>query len=206
MAGRGGEARSEEMLEFRSEGFKIEGAFERGAGNRGVVICHPHPLHGGDMDNGVVGTIRRAYRRKGFSTLRFNFRGVGRSEGQYDSGRGERFDVKAALAFMAERGITEIDLAGYSFGAWVNAGIESGFGRSVMVSPPLAFIDFGAPMPMPDLHLVVTGSLDEIAPAEMIRRNLPSWNPQAAFEVIESADHFYSGLSLKLEEAIATHI
>jgi hypothetical protein len=196
----------EEAIEFRSEGLRIEGALERGEGNKGVVISHPHPLHGGDMDNSVVLAIRRAYRRRGFSTLRYNFRGVGRSEGRFENGRGEKRDVQAALSFLAEVGATELDLAGYSFGAWVNAGITAGFGRAVMVSPPLAFIDFGEPAPLPGLHLVVTGRLDQIAPVDLIAARLPAWNPQAAFEVIDAADHFFSGLTRRLEEVIAARI
>jgi hypothetical protein len=196
----------EEFIEFRSDGLRIEAALEKKDGTQGVVISHPHPLHGGAMDNAVVGAIRRAYLRRGFSTLRFNFRGVGRSEGEFDNGRGERLDVRAALACLSSQGITQIDLAGYSFGAWVNAGVAAGFDRGLMISPPVAFIDFGPPAPLRGLHLIVTGSLDQIAPAAMITAQLPAWGPQAAFEVIDAADHFYTGLTRKLEEVIAAHI
>ena len=117
------------------------------------------------MDNPVVLAVRKAYACKGFSTLRFNFRGVGASNGRHDRGIGEREDVRAANAFLADLGMQEIDLAGYSFGAWVNAGVGEGFQRMLMVSPPVAFIDFGPPAPMPNLGLIVTGELRRDRPA-----------------------------------------
>ena len=196
----------EETLFFASENLRLEGMLGRGSGTKGVVISHPHPLYGGDMDNPVVLAMRDAYRRKGFSTLRFNFRGTGGSAGRHDKGIGERRDVHAARACLAGMGMTDVDIAGYSFGAWVNAGVSENFQRMVMVSPPLAFIDFGPPAPIPNLHLIVTGERDEIAPPAMIDRARARWNPSAAFEVIPGADHFYSGLLKTLEDEIAAHI
>lgn len=191
---------------FRSGKLNIEGMLSTAPGSRGVVIAHPHPLYGGDMDNPVVIAVRRAYRRRGYSTLRFNFRGVGESEGRYDNGSGERRDVAAALAFLAGRGATAIDLAGYSFGAWVNAGLSAGFRRLVMVSPPVAFMSFDPPAPIPALHLIVTGGRDDIAPARTIATYKDQWNPAAAFEVLPDADHFYTGFIEALEDKISAHI
>lgn len=196
----------ESRVELLSEGLRLEAVFEEGEGGRGVVISHPHPQYGGDMDNAVVIAVRRAFRRKGYATLRFNFRGVGGSAGRYDAGRGEREDVRAALAFLAARTGTDPDLAGYSFGAWVNAGIASGCRRQVMVSPPVAFMDFGAPARIETLALVATGSLDPIAPADRIAALLPAWNPQAVLAVVDGADHFYSGRLRRLEEAVAERL
>jgi hypothetical protein len=197
---------TETISSFESENLRLEGMLERVSGTKGVVITHPHPLYGGDMDNPVVLAMRNAYRRKGFSTLRFNFRGVGGSGGRHDKGIGERRDVLAARAWLAGLGMADIDLAGYSFGAWVNAGVSDGFQRMVVVSPPLAFIDFGPPAPIPNLDLIVTGSRDEIAPPAMIDRVRARWNPAAAFEVIPGADHFYTGLLKTLEDTITAHI
>ncbi len=179
---------------------------ERVSGTRGVVVTHPHPLYGGDMDNPVVLAVCHAYRRKGFSTLRFNFRGVGGSEGQHEQGGGEREDVRAAGSAMADLGLTEIDLAGYSFGTWVNAGAGAGFNRLVMVSPPLAVIDFDPLAPLPNLHLIITGGHDDIAPPELIERARCTWNPAAAFKVIPGADHFFSGYIVTLEDTLAANI
>jgi alpha/beta superfamily hydrolase len=196
----------EEQVFFGSGKLRMEGRFEQGSGAQGVVICHPHPLYGGDMDNKVVIALRRAYRRRGFSTLRFNFRGVGESEGRFDNGVGERQDVGAALSWLSGLGMKAIDLVGYSFGAWVNAGIISGFQRMVMVSPPVAFINFDPPASIPSLRLIITGGRDDIAPAGVITTYHRRWNPSAAFEVLPGADHFYSGFLKTLEDTIAAHI
>jgi hypothetical protein len=196
----------EEVIYFTSGGLRLAGALERTTGSRGVIIAHPHPLYGGDMDNPVVLAIRQAYLHRGFSTLRFNFRGVGASEGRFDNGVGERADVQAALTWAAGLGITDIDLAGYSFGAWVNAGITANCQRMVMVSPPVAFMSFDPPAAIERLGLIVTGSRDEIAPPAMIAGYRSAWNPAAALEVIPEADHFYTGSLKTLEDKIAAHI
>ncbi|RLJ02607.1 MAG: alpha/beta hydrolase, partial [Candidatus Aenigmatarchaeota archaeon] len=111
----------EEKVFFQAGDVKIEGMLYNAPGEKGAVVTHPHPLYGGDMHNNVVETVVQAYREKGYATLRFNFRGVGRSTGSYDEGIGEQEDVRAALAYLTGTGKTSIDLAGYSFGAWVNA-------------------------------------------------------------------------------------
>jgi len=89
----------EERVFFKSNGLKIEGLISESETLNGVVVTHPHPLYGGDMNNNVVESVVRAYGKKGYTTLRFNFRGVGRSEGGYDEGTGEQGDVRAAVAF-----------------------------------------------------------------------------------------------------------
>ena len=102
------------------------------------------------------------------------------------------------------KGMRSVDLAGYSFGAWVNAltgGDFSPVGRMIMVSPPVAFIDFSSVGRLEALHLVVTGEDDDIAPVEEVRTAVQVWNPEARFEPVEGADHFYSGC-LDLLEAI----
>jgi len=196
----------EERVVFTSGRLRIEGMLASTASARGAVISHPHPLYGGDMHNPVVIAVQRAYLRQGFNTLRFNFRGVGRSEGQYDDGPGERRDANAAMAFLAGRGMTAIDLAGYSFGAWVNAGLDAGIRRMVMVSPPVALMSFDPPAPIPALGLIVTGGRDDIAPARTITAYKGRWNPAAAFEVLPDADHFYTGCLKTLEDTIAAHL
>ncbi len=111
----------EEHIFFYSGGLKLEGLLDAHAGQKAVVVTHPHPLYGGSMHSNVVEAVLRAYAGKGYTTLRFNFRGAGASEGVHEKGIGEQEDVGAALAFLREKGKSAIDLAGYSFGAWVNA-------------------------------------------------------------------------------------
>ncbi len=167
-----------------------------------MVVTHPHPLYGGDMYNLVVETIVHIYNIKGYSTLKFNFRGVGRSQGKYDNGDGEQKDVLAALSFLGDTGMEQIDLAGYSFGAWVNAHAvqeDVSVKNMVMVSPPVGFMDFQSIGPMDCLKLVVIGSRDDIAPWDAVKKMRSVWNPNARFEVIDGADHFYGGFLDQLE-------
>ena len=112
---------AEERIFIQSDGLKIEALIDESPGQAAVVVTHPHPLYGGDMYNNVVQSIISAYKQTGFTTLRFNFRGVGRSEGKHGQGIGEQEDIRSALAFLSEMGKASIDLAGYSFGSWVNA-------------------------------------------------------------------------------------
>lgn len=196
----------EERVSFDADGLALEALLDKQSGGRGVVITHPHPLYGGDMHNPVVAAVRRAYAGRSFTTLRFNFRGTGASAGRHDDGRGERHDVAAALAFLAAQGMSAVDLAGYSFGARVNAGLDGGFARMLMVSPPVAFMDFAGVGPIPGLFLIVTGSDDEIAPPQMVARLKPGWNPSAPLEVIDGADHFFTRRLAALESVIASHL
>jgi hypothetical protein len=184
----------EEKIHFESDTILLEGLLARRIGGRGVVITHPHPRYGGDMYNLVVETIMNTYAQFGHTTLRFNFRGNGGSRGAFDNGPGERRDVASALSFLRSRGIDRIDLAGYSFGAWVNAGLTGDplYDRMLMVSPPTAFMDFDPLVTIPRLALVVTGNRDDIAPPNSVNHCLRTWNPSAQFEIIPGADHFYS--------------
>lgn len=192
----------EQTVIFESEGLELEALLSKESGGRAVVVTHSHPLYGGEMHNPVVEIIARAYQKIGYATLRFNFRGVGGSRGSYDDGKGEGQDVLAALAYLSDMGFINIDLAGYSFGAWVNAHVNLSaavYERMVMVSPPVAFMDFSKVSTLPQLTLVVAGGRDDICPPDMIRQSLPGWNPSARFEIIPETDHFYSGALDALE-------
>ncbi|MBE0664622.1 MAG: alpha/beta hydrolase [Candidatus Aminicenantes bacterium] len=196
----------EQTVFFKSEGLELEALLSRESGDRAVVVTHPHPLYGGEMQNPVVETTARAYQKIGYATLRFNFRGVGSSRGSYDDGKGEGQDVLAAMSYLSDMGFKKIDLAGYSFGAWVNAHTDPGdacYERMVMVSPPVAFMDFSKVSTLPRLALVVAGGRDDIGPPDMIRQSLPGWNPMARFEIIPETDHFYSGAIDALEGVLS---
>jgi len=127
----------------------------------------------------------------------------------YDNGSGEQEDVHAALATLTKIGIKKIDLAGYSFGAWGNAlaiSKNNFVENMVMVSPPVGFVDFSPVNSIPCLKLVVTGSIDDIAPADHIKKMCPAWNRKAHLETIKGADHFYSGCLNELESVLSSHI
>ena len=199
----------EEKISFLSDGYEIEGRFEKSSLQKGVVITHPHPLYGGDMHNNVVAAIARLYCQKGYTTLRFNFRGVGNSQGSHDNGLGEQEDVRAAVAYLAGLSIGQIDLVGYSFGAWVNALSiinKPQLANMVMISPPVAFINFDSISNLNNLKLIVTGSRDDIAPPDLIKKSYTAWNAAAQFEVINGADHFYAGYIDKLEDILMAYL
>lgn len=158
------------------------------------------------MYNQVVETLVRTYQNKGLTTLRFNFRGVGQSEGMYGEGRGEKKDVISALRYLYSLEKLNIDLAGYSFGAWVNAHIapdDFSVSGMIMVSPPVAFLDFSFLSSDQRIKAVVAGARDDIAPADTITPLMATWNPSALLEVIDGADHFYSGKIDILESVLS---
>jgi alpha/beta superfamily hydrolase len=190
---------AEKRIFFEADGLKIEGMIADLPGDHGVVISHPHPLYGGTMHNNVVRAVAHAYQEEGYSSLRFNFRGVENSEGDFGNGLGEQEDVKAALEAMGKK---NMDLAGYSFGAWVNAlGLEKfeEAQRVIMVSPPVSFVDFGFLKHSSRIKLVICGTRDEIAEYKKVEEMLPTWNEEAVFRVIQGADHFYSGYEEELK-------
>ncbi len=188
----------------------LEGLWQAGTTDKGVVITHPHPLYGGTMRNPVVEAIQKAYHLNGYATLRFNFRGVGGSQGDFDKGNGEQEDVRAAIATIQDRGAHAVDLAGYSFGAWVNAATAASECKAIasmlMVSPPVGFIEFKNVSALSCLKLVVTGSRDDIAPVDQIRALLPAWNPDALFEIIDGCDHFYAGYLERLQAILTSFL
>lgn len=195
----------EEKVHFSSGNLKLEGLLKRVSGPKGALLAHPHPLYGGDMINPVVESLASTYNRKGYTTLRFNFRGVGASQGRYDEGDGEQEDILAAAHFLLDQGVTSLHIAGYSFGSWVLARIKKlppEVASLVFVSPPLAMMPFAQTLKLPLLHLVITGEEDEIAPADRVRASLHHWNPDARMEVIDFADHFYFGCFRELEKAV----
>jgi alpha/beta superfamily hydrolase len=161
----------ERAFSFASDGLRIEGALHEGVGELAAAVLHPHPQYGGDMDNHVVLALCRALAAVGATTLRFNFRGTGGSEGAFDDGRGEAEDARSALRALRElRPDAGLVFAGYSFGAMVAAGIaqDAGLRALILVSPPVAF----APLPaLPDdvETLLVAGEWDDLAPPAQLR-------------------------------------
>ncbi len=200
----------EQKITIPSGGYQLEGCWQAGTAGKGAVITHPHPLYGGTMNNPVVETVQKVFQQHGYATLRFNFRGVGGSQGNHDNGIGEQDDVRAAIAYVEDTEVRPVDLAGYSFGAWVNSAVAAD-GRTairsmVMISPPVGFIKFENVSALSCLKLVVTGSRDDIAPADQIRDLLPAWNPAAQFEIIDGCDHFYSGHLDRLQSILTRYL
>jgi uncharacterized protein len=181
-------------------GIALEAAVAVPAGaTAGVVVCHPHPLYGGDMDNPLVLTVIDACRRAGMATLRFNFRGTGRSTGTHDGGQGEREDVRAALSDLGGRlgPAATAALAGYSFGAAVAVAVAAAgepLAGLALIAPPLVVRAFPSG-PLPRVRgpvLVVAGTLDEYCPVDALDRLRAQW-PYADVRTINDTDHFFSG-------------
>jgi alpha/beta superfamily hydrolase len=172
----------------------------------GLVLCHPHPLYGGDMDNPVVVRAAEVAREEGLSTLRFNFRGVGRSTGIHGHGEGEQEDLTAALGWLHSRlpvG-SRLGVAGYSFGAWVAArAAESGvvLAGVGLIAPPLAMLEFGSLTSSGRDVLLVAGTRDPYCPLDRLQE-LASRVPGAHTRTIDGADHFFFGKLFPLGEAI----
>lgn len=194
---------------INNQTIRLQGRLLTGAGDKGVVITHPHPLYGGNMDNPVVVEAASAFSEKGFTTLRFNFRGTGGSTGMYDNGQGEQKDLLAALKFLADQGCQTLFLAGYSFGSRINASVVAeGYevADHIMISPPVAFMSFDDITTLPSTGLIVTGQNDEIAPPDRIRSHIGRWGISPRFEIIPGCDHFYSGSLSRLRQCLLRYI
>jgi uncharacterized protein len=170
----------------------MEGLFEERSGDAAVVLAAPHPLYGSTMDDAVINTLRVAYRERGFSTLRFNYRGVGGSEGTPDGDAGPREDLASALAYLADGGKRQLDVVGYSFGAWVAfKAVQSGCParRAILVAPPVDAIRFSGTSDM--IQLVVGAADDHFASPRSLERLVPRWSARAGLVVIPDANHYF---------------
>uniref|UniRef100_A0A7V4G7Z3 Alpha/beta fold hydrolase n=1 Tax=Desulfobacca acetoxidans TaxID=60893 RepID=A0A7V4G7Z3_9BACT len=198
----------EEHLTLEAGGVSLEARFRPGAGPGGAVITHPHPLYGGSMDNNVVWAAAQALGERGYSTLCFNFRGVGRSTGAYGGGVEEVQDVAAALDFLRSRIAGPLLLAGYSFGAAVAArGLGEGLAAdgAVLISPPIAFMDLAFLPDTPHLSLVVVGDRDALCPLAELEALFRKRQPPVAIKVVPGADHFYLGKEGELSRILLSH-
>jgi alpha/beta superfamily hydrolase len=164
----------------------------------GVVVCHPHPQYGGNMENDLVVAIAEALRARGLATLRFDFRGVGTSGGRHDDGRGEVDDVRAAAAALRARlDVGRVALVGYSFGSVMalRAGIAEPEHVTgiVAIAPPVRMIglDFLAACPLP--LAFVTGDRDQFCPLATIESVRERFAPASTLSLIPGADHFFGG-------------
>jgi alpha/beta superfamily hydrolase len=199
-------------VSFPSGDLLLEGivATPQGAGLfPAVIVCHPHPLYGGSMDNNVVYSLSETLTQASFVSFKFNFRGVGGSQGEFGQGIGEQEDVEAAISFIST--VKEVDskrigLAGYSAGA--GFALPVGFKDArikalAAVSPPLPMFDFDFLKGCPKPKLLISGSRDNFTPADQFLefcRNLPEPNE---CEIIEGTDHFWWGYESRLAAKVA---
>ena len=190
---------------------RLEGVLESPDGDvRGAaIVAHPHPLHGGTLANTIVYRTARALRAAGLATLRFNFRGVGASEGEFHGDRGEEDDAAACLDELARRhpGAPRW-AAGYSFGARTVCGLatrDASIERVILVAMPVAHYDCACVARIAQPGLLLFGSDDVFGTAGELARRFPSLSSRGdrlEVDEIEGADHFFRGRTPILEERV----
>jgi alpha/beta superfamily hydrolase len=165
-----------------------------------ALLLHPHPQYGGTMNNKVVYALYQSFVQRGFSALRFNFRGVGRSQGRFDNGQGELSDAASALDWMQSQNPNAGDcwVAGFSFGAWIGMQLLmrrpeiSGF---ISVAPPASMHDFSFLAPCPASGMIIHGDKDELVPLAAVNKLAQKLSSQKSikidFRVVEGSDHFF---------------
>jgi alpha/beta superfamily hydrolase len=210
------EPMNEERVTFKSGELTLEGMMARPDGpgpHRAAVVCHPHPLYGGSMHNNVVDAVLEALHARGFATLRFNFRGVGQSEGEFDNGHGEADDAAAAMRFLTTQSGVRADgavMAGYSFGAMVAvraARSQPEVGAIVAVALPIGMVDPAVLGSIRKPIVLLAGDHDAYCPAKHLTTLAERLGSLAQLKIIAEADHFFSGheeeISAALEDALA---
>jgi alpha/beta superfamily hydrolase len=199
----------EQQVTFPSQNLTLEGLYAppSAAAIKGAVMCHPHPQYGGSMYNNVVEAALEAFWQRAFATLRFNFRGVGDSEGSYGGGQGEAQDAAAAISYMrAQLGnpSAPIVLAGYSFGAaaaWRAAPQSGALDALVLIAAPLQMMNPDAILSAKKI-ILIGGSQDSFCPPEGLKE-LSAKLDNASFKVIDGADHFFAGYEDEITSALA---
>ncbi len=190
---------------------RLEGRLQPGRAPNAPIalVLHPHPQYGGTMNNKIVYHLFQVFARRGFTTLRFNFRGVGRSEGHYDNGVGELSDAAAALDWLQSHypDAPFAWIGGFSFGAWIAMQVLMrrpeihGF---VCVAPPANKYDFSFLAPCPSSGLIVQGTRDEIVTPSSVEKLIEKLRQQKRItvdlELVEGADHFFHG---QIDELVA---
>lgn len=166
-----------------------------------AIVLHPHPEHGGTMNNKVVYALYRCFTDRGFNTIRFNFRGVGKSEGRFDQGEGELSDAATVLDWFQEQNPNPSSywVAGFSFGAWIGMQLLmrrpelSGF---ISVNPPASLYDFSFLAPCPVSGLILQADQDEIVSKESVDKLVDKLSTQRGIHIdyrsIEGCDHFFT--------------
>ena len=180
-----------------------------------AIVLHPHPLHGGNMNNRIVYIMYNAFVERGFSVLRFNFRGVGRSQGIFDNGVGELSDAAYAFDWVQQFNTNSpyCWIGGYSFGALIAMQLMMrrpeirGF---VSVSPPAGTEDFSFLAPCPSSGIIVHGDSDEHVPPEAVQKLAQKLDGQknisVDFSLIKGADHFYQDRFETLTTEVGTYL
>jgi len=180
-----------------------------------ALILHPHPQHGGTMNNKIVYAMFKTFKQLGFCVLRFNFRGVGRSQGSFDDGQGELSDAASVLDWMQTHNpnASACWVAGFSFGAWIGMQILmrrpeiQGF---ISVAPPANLYDFAFLAPCPSSGLIIQGDKDDIVPeqdtAGLVKKLQLQKHITIDYRIMKSADHFFENHIDKIAENVKNYV
>ena len=202
---------------FNGPAGRLEGRFHP-AKQRGApiaIILHPHPQFGGTMNNQIVYNMYYAFAERGFSVLRFNFRGVGRSQGAFDHGQGELSDAASALdwAQSISPEARACWIAGVSFGSWIGMQLLmrrpeiEGF---ISIAPPANRFDFSFLAPCPSSGLFVHGDRDRVAPLKEVQGLIEKLKTQKGIQiehaVIEGANHFFENCIDDLQTTVGAYL
>jgi len=170
-----------------------------------AVVCHPHPLYGGTMTNKVVHMLARSLQERGLATLRFNYRGVGQSEGSYDEGLGETADALAVIAWGRERWPqAPLTLAGFSFGSMVALGAAAVADPVwlITVAPAVANPAYGSISQPRCPWLIIQGESDELVDYHAVIEFAGRFSPPPAVRLFPGVDHFFNGHMPQLRDAV----
>src|SRR4051812_19280097 len=196
---------------------RIEGRYAPGKRDNAPIalILHPHPKAGGHMNNPVAVQLYHLFMKRGFATLRFNFRGVGRSQGEFDSGIGELADAASALDWLQTSNPTASQcwVAGYQFGAWIGMQLlmrrpeTDGF---ISVTPPTNMYDFSFLAPCPASGLILHGGSDSIVPPPEVERVVSKLRTQKGividYDVVPGASHFWAENLPDVERRVGAYL
>ena len=196
---------------------RLEARYHRATSTKAPIalVMHPHPKFGGTMNHKVVYNLFHAFARSGFSVLRFNFRGVGRSQGAFNNGAGELADAAAALDWMQSYhgSASHCWVTGFSFGAWISMQLlmrRPEIDSFISVAPPANIYDFSFLAPCPSSGLLLQGAADETVPEEDVSKLadklIGQRGPGIQYRTIAGADHFFEGKLDELTVVIENYI
>ena len=196
---------------------RIEGRYSPGKRENAPIalILHPHPRAGGHMNHPVSVQLYHLFMKRGFSVLRFNFRGVGRSQGEFDAGIGELADAATALDWLQATNpqASQFWVAGYSFGAYIGMQLlmrrpeTDGF---ISVSPPTNMYDFSFLAPCPASGLILHGQTDTVVPPVEVERVVSKLRTQKGividYELVDNATHFWADHLPEVEKRVGAYL
>ncbi|HHG90456.1 MAG TPA: alpha/beta hydrolase [Devosia sp.] len=202
---------------FNGPSGRIEGRYQPGkeANAPVAIVLHPHPEFGGTMNNPIIYNLYYMFVERGFATLRFNSRGVGRSQGLFDHGLGELSDAASSLDWLQSINPESKGcwIAGFSFGAWIGMQLlmrrpeVEGF---ISVAPPENLYDFSFLAPCPSSGLIIHGAEDKVAPPDSVQRLVDKLHTQKGItieqQIVQNANHFFTDKGDELIERCADYL